>query len=161
MAVRFFYEDIDFKIKNPGKTTQWIKESVKKERQNISDINFIFCSDKYLLNLNKRFLKRKTLTDIITFDYSEGELISGDIYISEERVRENSLIFNDAFEEELNRVIIHGILHLLGYKDKTSLDILKMRKKEDAYLSLHKRMFHVKQRLFKILAKSNVPRGTE
>jgi rRNA maturation RNase YbeY len=144
MAVRFFYEGIHFKMKNPRNTNKWIKESAKKEKANISDVNFIFCSDKYLLALNRRFLRSNTLTDIITFDYSSEKLISGDIYISEERVVENSLKFNCAFEEELNRVIIHGILHLLGYEDKTPSDIIKMRKKEDAYLSLHKKMFHVK-----------------
>ncbi len=144
MPVRFFVEEIDFKINNPRKAVNWIKEAVKKERRSLSDINYIFCDDPYLLGLNQGFLNHKTLTDIITFDYSEGKTIAGEIYISIDRVKENSLKFQSDFEDELHRVMIHGILHLCGYNDKKATEKSIMRKKEDAYLSLWKKMFHVK-----------------
>lgn len=144
MPIRFFYEEVDFKIKNSRKTVSWIKESSRKEKKIIGEINFIFCSDDYLLRLNMEFLKHNTLTDIITFDYSEGKFISGEIYISIERANENSIEFSTDLQTELLRVIIHGILHLFGYKDKKPLEVTTMRKKEEAYLSLWKTMFHVK-----------------
>ncbi len=145
MPIRFFCEGIDFTIRNPRKTANWIKESAKKEKRLTSEINYIFCSNRYLLNLNQNFLSHTTLTDIITFDYSEGRLISGDIYISLEMVKENSSKYNSLFEEELRRVMIHGVLHLSGYEDKKTSEKALMRKKEEAYLSLWKRMFHVKR----------------
>jgi probable rRNA maturation factor len=145
MPVRFFYENTRFKIKNPRKTVQWIKQSAKREKRLPGKINFIFCPDSYLLNLNETYLGHETLTDVITFNYSKGKLISGEIYISIERVKENSRKFSCEFEEELKRVMIHGILHLSGYNDKFPSDVIQMRKKEDAYLSLHKKMFHVKR----------------
>jgi probable rRNA maturation factor len=145
MPVRFFTEEIDFKIRNPRKIIKWIVESTKKENCSISEISYIFCTDKHLLGLNKDFLNHKTLTDIITFDYTEGSELVGDIYISIDRIKENSLKFRSTFEEELHRVMIHGILHLCGYKDKKPSEKLTMRKKEDAYLSLQKKMFHVER----------------
>jgi probable rRNA maturation factor len=145
MPIRFFYEETDFKIQQPRKTVKWVLESVMREGITVLDINYIFCSDQYLLKLNKEFLSHNTLTDIITFDYSNRKNISGEIYISIERVRENSTKFNSGIEEELLRVMIHGILHLLGYKDKKPKEIATMRKKEEAYLSLWKTMFHVKR----------------
>ena len=145
MPIRFFCEGIDFTIKNPRKIAVWIKESAKKEKRSVSEINYILCSNRYLLNLNQNYLKHDTLTDIITFDYSEGKLISGDIYISLEMVRENSSKYNSVFDEELRRVMIHGVLHLSGYNDKKGSEKALMRKKEEAYLSLWKRMFHVKR----------------
>lgn len=144
MPIHFFSEEIDFKIRNPRKIKEWINVSAKKELKDLAEINFIFCSDKYLLHINKRYLNHKTLTDIISFDYSDMGLLSGDIYISIERVKENAEKYNVEFQEELRRVMIHGVLHLSGYKDKKPSDILVMRKKEGAYLSLWKRMFHVK-----------------
>lgn len=141
MPIRFFYENVDFKLKNTRNIIQWIKESVKKERSLIGEINYIFCCDNYLLSLNQDFLGHETLTDIITFDYSVKNSISGEIYISIERVKENSMKFRCDFEEELRRVMIHGVLHLSGYNDKLPTEVSKMRKKEDAYLSLHKRCF--------------------
>jgi probable rRNA maturation factor len=145
MSVRFFYEKVDFKIANPRKTVRWIRESAKRENRSISDINYVFCSDNYLLKLNQEFLDHKTLTDIITFDYSHGRIISGEIYISLDRIKENSLEFNAEFQEEILRVMIHGILHLTGYNDKKPMEVTTMRKKEEAYLSLWKTMFHVKR----------------
>jgi len=138
-SVQFFYHGVRFKLKNPRIITSWIRRVVKKEGASIREINYIFCSDSYLLTLNQGFLQHDTLTDIITFDNSEEEsVLEGEIYISIERVKENAKEFNVLFEDELNRVMIHGILHLLGYKDKKPTDKSLMRKKEEACLSLRK-----------------------
>jgi len=145
MPIRFFYEETDFKIENKRNTINWVTESVEREKRIVWDINYIFCSDRYLLGLNKEFLNHNTFTDILTFDYSEGKKISGEIYISPERVNENSVRFKSSFHDELLRVMIHGILHLVGYNDKEPAEVAIMRKKEEAYLSLWKTMFHVKQ----------------
>jgi len=146
MPIRFFYEEVDFKIKHPTKVRSWITETARKEKKQVSEINYIFCSDQYLLSLNQDYLNHNTFTDIITFDNSEGKELEGEIYISVDRVNENASKFQSAFEDELHRVMIHGVLHLCGYKDKKSGDKTLMRKKEDAYLSLRKLMFHVKPR---------------
>jgi probable rRNA maturation factor len=146
MPIRFFYEGVDFKISHPVKVKNWIKQSVDKERREVSQVNYIFCLDKFLLDLNKEYLNHNTLTDIITFDNSKGRLIDGEIYISIERVAENSLMYGTEITDELHRVMIHGILHLCGYRDKSASEKTLMRKKEDAYLSLHKRLFHVKRK---------------
>ncbi|MFN7261499.1 MAG: rRNA maturation RNase YbeY [Cyclobacteriaceae bacterium] len=136
-TIRFFSEDISFKIDLPRKKSQWIKEVARREKKTIKEINYIFCSDEYLLQLNQGFLNHKTLTDIITFDNSEGENgLEGEIYISIERVQENAIKFNNEFEDELHRVMIHGVLHLIGYKDKKPSEKALMRKKEEACLSL-------------------------
>lgn len=136
-TIRFFSEDISFKIDLPRKKTLWIKEVARREKKTIKEINYIFCSDEYLLQLNHGFLKHKTLTDIITFDNSEDKTsLQGEIYISIDRVRENALKFKAAFEVELKRVMIHGVLHLIGYKDKKPSEKTLMRKKEEACLSL-------------------------
>ncbi|MBI1770043.1 MAG: rRNA maturation RNase YbeY [Bacteroidetes bacterium] len=145
MPIRFFCEEIEFKISNPKKVKDWLRQSASRERREIGEINYVFCSDQYLLKLNQQYLNHKTLTDIITFDYSEGKTVSGEIYMSIERVTENSAKFGCEFEDELHRVMIHGALHLCGYKDKSSSDKTLMRKKEDAYLSLRKKVFHVKR----------------
>lgn len=138
MPIRFFSEEIEFKIQNPKKVKAWLNQSANRERKEIIEINYIFCSDLYLLKLNQEYLNHNTLTDIITFDYSQGSKLSGEIYISIDRVMENSQKFDSGFVDELHRVIIHGVLHLCGYKDKTKSDKTLMRKKEDAYLSLQK-----------------------
>jgi len=136
-TIRFFSEDISFKIDLPRKKNLWIKEVARREKKTIKEINYIYCSDKYLLQLNQGFLNHKTLTDIITFDNSEGKNgLEGEIYISIERVQENALKFNNEFEDELHRVMIHGVLHLIGYKDKKPSEKALMRKKEEACLSL-------------------------
>jgi rRNA maturation RNase YbeY len=115
----------------------WIFETIKAEQKQLGELNYIFCSDEYLLKINKEYLNHDTLTDIITFDNSEEALtIEGDIFISIERVQENAQELKVSFEEELARVMIHGVLHLVGYKDKTLEDSQKMRAKEDHYLSL-------------------------
>lgn len=135
--IQYFSEDILFSLPKPRKTASWIKSVVKNEDKKLKGINYIFCSDCYLREINIQFLKHTTYTDIITFDNSiDVDLIEGDIYISVERVRENSITFNRPFQEELHRVIIHGVLHLLGYSDKGNQNKSIMRKKEDACLSL-------------------------
>ena len=136
-SVHFFAEKVKFQLSSSRKTSNWIKKVISKEGGELKSLNVIFCSDRYLGEMNEHFLKHKTLTDIITFDYSEvtGQ-IEGDIFISIPRVRENAKKFKEYFDSELHRVIIHGVLHLLGYTDKTASQKSKMREKEDAYLSL-------------------------
>lgn len=135
-SVNFFSQRLPFKVPFPRKTASWIKSVVAKEKHSLKELNFIFCTDKELHRINLEYLNHDTLTDIITFDNSEKQsVIEGDIYISVERVRENAERFNTAFQEELYRVMIHGVLHLLGYKDKASGDKKEMRNKEDFYLT--------------------------
>ncbi len=139
MAIHFFTEDITYSIIKPRKTVSWIKAVIKKEKASLSEINYIFCSDKYLLSLNQQFLNHNTLTDIITFNNSTQEgVLEADIYISVERVKENADKFKVLFENEIHRVMIHGVLHLLGFKDKRPAEKALMRKKEEACLSLRK-----------------------
>ena len=114
---------------------KWLNQVISNEAKVEGDITYIFCNDDYLLEKNIRFLKHNTLTDVITFDYCEGNSVSGDIFISIERVKENSEVFKVDFLTELNRVMVHGLLHLLGYKDKTERESNLMRKKENYYLS--------------------------
>ena len=144
MPIRFFYEETKYKIEYPRKTVKWIIESARREKKSVLNVNYIFCSDRYLLGLNQEFLGHNTFTDIITFDDSDAKNISGEIYISLDRVKENSLKFNSPFQDEILRVMIHGVLHLSGYNDKKAREVSIMRKKEEAYLSLWKTMFHVK-----------------
>lgn len=136
-VVEYFSQDVSFKIKAPRKTAQWLRSVVEKENKGLTHLNYIFCSDKFLLSLNDRYLNHKTLTDIITFDYSdEADKIEGDIFISVDRVRDNAQALDNTFEDELHRVMVHGVLHLSGYGDKSPEEKSRMRKKEDAYLSL-------------------------
>ncbi len=138
-SVRFFQEDVNYSLPHPRKTATWIKEVLRIEKRSKAEINYIFCTDKYLSGLNKDFLNHSTLTDIITFDNSNGSTaIDADIYISIERVTENATKFKNSLDDELHRVMIHGVLHLLGFKDKKSAEKALMRKKEDACLSLRK-----------------------
>jgi len=135
--VNFFYEEIFFKLSHPRKTSQWIKNSVKREEKTIKSLNFIFCNDEHLRGINIQYLHHQTFTDIVTFDQSDDpSFLEGDIFISIDRVEDNSAKFKTSFDNELHRVIIHGVLHLIGYGDKTNRDRKLMRKKEDAYLSL-------------------------
>ena len=136
-SIEFFNQDLSFKFPRPRKTKLWIKEVIRKEKRELIHLNYIFCSDPYLLSINEQYLKHKTLTDIITFDHSEGAgVIEGDIFISVERVLANAAALKTDVEEELCRVVIHGVLHLIGYSDKKPTEKLLMRKKENAYLSL-------------------------
>lgn len=136
--ISFFYEDIDFKLFHISKNKKWIKSIIQKEDFNLNYINFIFCSDTYLHSINIKYLQHDTLTDIITFDYSEGEVLEGEIYISIDRVRDNAQGFDTKFEDELRRVMAHGILHMIGYGDKTEDEKTTMRQKEDSCISLYK-----------------------
>ncbi len=136
ISVNFFEEEISFKPKQLNALRNWINQTILAEKHELSELNFIFCSDKYLLNINQQYLQHDTLTDIITFDNSETKgLIYGDIFISIDRVRENSKTFKTTLATELHRVIIHGTLHLLGYKDKTDKEQTLMTSKEDFYLA--------------------------
>ena len=147
--IHFFYEDVDFHFTAIRNTKSWLKQIIRAENKKLGELNYIFCSDAFLADVNLQYLNHTTLTDIITFDTSEAvHLIQGEIYISIERVRENALKFKVPFDQELHRVMAHGVLHLLGYSDKTSQQKKIMRKKEDAYLSLRLvlkwKLFHVK-----------------
>ena len=132
--ISFNYE-IDFILENTEEFSEWISKTILEENCREGEINYIFCSDDYLLKLNEEFLDHDTLTDIISFDYTVGKELHGDIYISVERVRENASDFEVSFNEEMSRVIIHGVLHYCGYKDKCEDDIKEMRAKEDYYLT--------------------------
>jgi rRNA maturation RNase YbeY len=136
-SIHFFYEDVKFRLKAVRNTKIWINEVTQAESKRVGELNYIFCSDAFLSDINLQYLQHDTLTDIITFNTSEvAELIGGDIYISIDRVTENATKFKVEFDYELHRVIIHGVLHLLGYLDKTPQQKRIMRGKEDAYLSL-------------------------
>ena len=133
--IHFFEEDISYTLKQKTKVREWIFATVKEEGNKLKELNFVFCSDDYLLKINQEYLKHDTYTDIITFDNSDTEgIINGDIYISIERIRENAENFNTSETDELHRVIIHGTLHLLGYLDKTKKEKAIMTEKEDFYL---------------------------
>ena len=135
--VNFFTEDVDFSLSKPRKTSAWLSASAAKEKFNIASLSYIFCNDSFLLDINQRFLNHNSLTDVITFDYSEKPAeLAGEIYISIQRIGENAAKFNTTFDDELHRVMIHGALHLMGYLDKTPAAKALMRKKEEAYLSL-------------------------
>jgi probable rRNA maturation factor len=136
IPVFFFEEDIQFKPKNKAKLRDWIKATVIAEGYTLSELNYIFCSDTYLLALNQQYLDHDTYTDIITFDNSEiKDVIVGDIFISIDRIRENAAQFSGNETDELHRVMIHGALHLLGYKDKSKADKTLMTEKENFYLN--------------------------
>jgi len=137
MAIRFFSEETSYRLKGKRMLSSWIANVIHKERFKAGSINFILCSDDYLLQINQAYLKHDTYTDIITFNHSEDpETIEGDIYISIERIKENASNLNIPFEKELQRVLVHGILHLTGYSDKTDKQKKVMRKKEDDCLEM-------------------------
>lgn len=134
--ILYYYEDIDFVFRNKTLNNRWLKLVAESEIRCIGDISIIFCSDNYILDVNQKYLQHDYFTDIITFDYCEGDRLSGDLFISIDSVRENALEYRTDFSDELNRVMVHGILHLIGYDDHTEEDIAMMRKKENYYLSL-------------------------
>ena len=136
MAISFSTENLDFELEDKVKVKKWISEVVTAQGKKVGQIGYLFCNDAYLIEVNRTYLKHDTYTDIITFDYVVGDIISGDIMISVERVKENASQFNTSFEQELHRVIIHGVLHLLGQKDKSESEAAEMRKKEEAALVL-------------------------
>lgn len=133
--INFFNEDIDLSLNNSTQIVEWIKSAIQKEEQQLGTLNFIFCSDPYLHKINIEYLNHDTLTDVITFPYSESS-IEGDIFISVDRVSENAKTFGVAFDRELHRVMIHGVLHLMGYGDKSPEDKEQMTIKENQYLDL-------------------------
>jgi len=133
--ISFNYET-DFKLDNKSKISKWITNVIEEENCKVGELNYIFCSDEYLHKINIDFLKHDTFTDIISFDYSVGKELHGDIYISVERVEENAKDFEVSFQDELARVLVHGILHYCGYKDKLEEEKVMMRSKEDHYLSI-------------------------
>ncbi|MBL7860472.1 MAG: rRNA maturation RNase YbeY [Cyclobacteriaceae bacterium] len=136
-TIHFFSEDVDFSPEHPRKKATWIKSILALEKVELGELNFIFCSDRFLLQLNKQYLHHNTYTDIITFDNANSpKQIAGDIYISIERVLDNAKRFKVSALDELDRVIIHGVLHLMGYNDKKPQEKAQMRKKEEACLSL-------------------------
>ena len=138
----YFNYETDFELDNETSYEKWISTIIQSEEKEEGEINYIFCDDDYLLKINVDYLDHDTLTDIISFDYSEGNFLQGDIFISIERVRENAAEFNTIFEEELKRVMAHGILHYCGYKDKSEEESLAMRQKEEEKI----KMFHVEQK---------------
>jgi probable rRNA maturation factor len=140
--IDFNYE-LDYELEHEEDYKTWLSSIIFSHQKSLGDISFIFCNDEYLHRINLEYLKHDTLTDIISFDYSDGSIISGDIFISIERVKENATTYNVSFKTELLRVLSHGILHFLGFKDKTKEDVLQMRSKEEESIAL----FHVKHEL--------------
>jgi probable rRNA maturation factor len=138
--ISFNYET-DFELDNEDQFSIWLSAVIVSENKNEGEINYIFCDDDYLLEINQQYLDHDTLTDIISFDYSVGNELNGDIFISVERVKENASDYKVTFQEEIQRVLVHGILHYCGYKDKTESDELIMRAKEEEKMKL----FHVEQ----------------
>ena len=136
MSVHFSIENISFRLDERRRIKRWIDEVVRKHEKEVGEISYKFCNDEDVLEANISFLHHNTYTDIITFDYVEGNVVSGDILISVDRVRENAQIFAVPFQQELHRVIIHGVLHLLGYGDKSEKEASKMRQLEDEALKL-------------------------
>ncbi|MCY2686530.1 rRNA maturation RNase YbeY [Salinimicrobium sp. TH3] len=136
-----FYSENDFELEKVSSFKSWVKNVISSEGKKTGEISFIFCDDEYLLEINQKYLDHDTYTDIISFDASVGNILNGDIFISTERVSENADSYEVEFPEELKRVIIHGVLHLCGYKDKTPEEEKIMREKEEEKM----KMFHVEQ----------------
>lgn len=133
--IQFFFENID-KINIHSDTEKWLENIIISEDKKLGEINYILCDDEYLLKVNQDYLQHDYYTDIITFDYVKGKTISGDIFVSLQRISDNASLLSADFSDEFRRVLAHGILHLCGYKDKTEDEISVMRSKEDFYLSL-------------------------
>ena len=136
--VSYFTQNTGFKFKGKLVNNRWLKIMAESESRKLGNINIIFCSDPYILDINKKYLKHNYYTDIITFDYCDGPVLSGDLFISVDTVLANSETYKTDFSDELNRVIIHGVLHLVGYDDQTDEQKAVMRDKEDYYLKIRK-----------------------
>lgn len=145
MSIRFASQDIDFELLEAEKVKNWISKVIQLRGKKVGNISYLFCDDEYLLGVNQQYLNHDTYTDIITFDYVAADLISGDIMISIDRVGENASQFEVPFELELRRVIIHGVLHLLGQGDKSDDEATEMRRQEEESLVLWNTMFPVEQ----------------
>ena len=140
IMVSYFFEDTNFKFNRRCLTSQWLKFTAESEIKRIGQVNIIFCSDNYILDINQKYLQHDYFTDIITFDYCEGKTLSGDLFISVDTVRENAIFYGTEFDDELNRVIVHGLLHLIGYDDHSEEDQKTMRSKEDYYLAQREKL---------------------
>jgi rRNA maturation RNase YbeY len=134
--ISYYAEDTKFVFKGRQRNNRWLRLVAESEIRRMGDVSIIFCSDNHILDINLKYLQHDYFTDIITFDYCEGEKISGDLFISVDSVRENAALYGTTFEDELNRVMVHGILHLIGYDDHTKAQQKEMREKENYYLSL-------------------------
>ena len=134
--ISYFTEDVKFVLKGKLLNNRWLKMVVGSEVKRMGDLSIIFCSDPYILDINLRYLQHDYFTDIITFDYCEGNTVSGDLFISIDSVRENALFYGASFEDELDRVMVHGVLHLLGYDDHTPEEQAVMRAKENYYVNI-------------------------
>ncbi len=134
--ISFFNHEIRFRIKHKKHLKNWVQQTILQEGKQPGEINIILCADVFLHEINVDYLNHDTLTDIITFDYSENNVVSGELFISVERVKENAAFYSSSLYNELHRVIIHGVLHLCGYYDRNKKEMALMRKKEDVYLSL-------------------------
>ena len=134
--IRFHFTN-SFTLKNKRKIKNWLKDTILNEKKKVGDINYIFCSKQYLKKMNNDYLSKNYETDVISFDFSKDNKISGDIYISSETVKKNSIIFNVCFNNELKRVMVHGLLHLLSYNDKSNQEQKIMREKENFYIKLN------------------------
>ena len=145
MSIRFASQDIDFELQKAENVKKWISRVIQLRGKRVGNISYLFCDDEYLLGVNQQYLDHDTYTDIITFDYVAADLISGDIMISVDRVGENASQFEVPFELELRRVIIHGVLHLLGQGDKSDDEATEMRRQEEESLALWNTMFPVER----------------
>ena len=132
-----FYSETDFNLNNKQTYKNWLKSIIEKNNKRVVEINYIFCDDPYLLEINQKYLNHDYFTDIITFDYSEGKKIHGDIYISIDRVRENAALYKQTFDKELLRVLSHGVLHLCGFDDQNQEDKIQMTNQEDEAIILY------------------------
>ena len=137
MAINFHFEDTEFQFSDLKKVENWINQTIETEKCFTGNVTYIFCSDNYLLDVNRKYLNHDYFTDVITFDYVKNSKISGDIFISIDRITENAKIFNVSRENELLRVMIHGVLHLIGYDDQTDEQEEEIHKKEDFYLNIY------------------------
>lgn len=142
--INFHLQSKTYKLSQRKRLTAWVLKCIENQGFVCGEINVIFCTEHKLLKINKLYLNHHDHTDIITFDHTIGNIVSGDLYISYNRVKENALNFNTSFQSEILRVTIHGVLHLMGYKDKSKTQREEMRAKEDQCLSLFQDMFHVK-----------------
>ena len=140
IMVSYFFEDTNFQFNRRRLTSQWLKFTAESEIKRIGQVNIIFCSDNYILDINQKYLQHDYFTDIITFDYCEGKTLYGDLFISVDTVRENAIFYGTEFDDELNRVIVHGLLHLIGYDDHSEEDQKTMRSKEDYYLAQREKL---------------------
>lgn len=138
--VRYFNEDIVFVLRQKRINNKWLSIVAGSELKKLGNINYIFCSDNYILDVNIKYLGHDYFTDIITFDYCENDVLNGDLFISIDTVRENADFYGTSFEQELNRVMVHGVLHLIGYDDHKEEDIKVMRAKEDYYLKVKEQL---------------------